>query len=117
MTVQPSGELGCRITLQQRVTSQDSFGEPSQTWQDLMTVWAAVEPLSGRELQAAQKLGSEVTHLITVRYQPLFTDTRWVAGLRARLQNRIFNIQAAINEQEANVRTHLLAKEGLNDGG
>jgi SPP1 family predicted phage head-tail adaptor len=116
MTLQRSGELNRRITLQQRSATQDSFGEPTHGWQDLMTVWAGIEPLSGRELELAQQMSSEVTHRITVRYQSAFTDTRWAASLRALYKNRIFNIQAALNEDEANVRIHLLASEGLNDG-
>ena len=116
MTLQRSGELNRRITLQQRSTPQDSFGEPVQGWQTLMTVWAGIEPLSGRELELAQKISSEVTHRITIRYQSAFTDTRVAASLRALYKNRIFNIQASLNEDEANVRIHLLASEGLNDG-
>jgi SPP1 family predicted phage head-tail adaptor len=116
MTLVRSGDLNRRVTLQQRSTSQDSFGERSQTWLDVMTVWAAIEPLSGRELELAQKLSSEVTHRLTVRYQSSLTDTRAVAGMRALYKSRIFNIQAAMNEDEANVRIHLLATEGLNDG-
>ncbi len=116
MSLVRSGELNRRITLQQRSASTDSFGERSPTWQDLMTVWAEIEPLSGRELELAQKLSSEASHRITVRYQPVLSDTRWAASLRALYKSRIFNIQAALNEYEANVRIHLLASEGLNDG-
>ncbi len=117
MTLQRSGELNRRVRLQQRNISQDSFGERTQSWSDVMTVWAAIEPLAGRELEVAQKISSEVTHRITVRYQAQLTDTRAVAGLRALYKSRIFNLQAALNEDEANVRIHLLAAEGLNEGG
>ena len=117
MTLARSGELNRRVRLQQRSTSQDSFGEPVLTWIDLMTVWAAIQPLSGRELELAQKVASEVTHRISLRYQPSLTDTRWVASLRALYKTRIFNIQAVLNEDEANVLIHLLAAEGANEGG
>lgn len=117
MTLARSGELNRRIRLQQRNAAQDSFGEKVLTWTDLATVWAAIEPLSGRELELAQKVSSEVTHRISIRYQPQFTDTRTVASLRALYKSRIFNIQAAMNVDEANVLIHLLAAEGLNEGG
>lgn len=117
MTLQRSGELNRRITLQQRIATQDSFGEPTQGWQELMTVWAGIEALSGRELQLAQQMASEVTHRISVRYQPALMNTKAVAALRALYKGRIFNVQAALNEEEANVRIHLLVSEGLNEGG
>ena len=40
------------------------------------TVWASIEPLTGRELQSAQQIVSEVTHKITIRFLP---------GIRAKM--------------------------------
>jgi len=39
-----------------------------------------------------------------------------VAAYRARYKGRVFNLHAALNEDEANVLITLLASEGLNDG-
>lgn len=116
MSLLRTGSLNRRVRLQARVTTQDAFGEPTQTWNTIATVWAAIEPLSGRELELAQKIASEVTHKITVRYQAAFTDTRVMASYRALYRSRIFNIQAVLNEEEANVMLHLMASEGLNEG-
>ncbi len=116
MTALRSGDLNRRVILQQRSTSQDSFGELLNTWTDLTTVWAEIQPLSGRELELAQKMSSEVTHRITIRYQSSLTDTRTVSTLRGIYKNRVFNILAVMNEDESNVRLQLLASEGLNDG-
>ena len=116
MSLVRSGELNRRITLQQRSPSQDSFGDRSPDWQNLFTLWAAIEPLNGRELALAQQFAAEATHRLTVRYQAVLTDTRWVAGLRALYKGRVFNLLASFNENEANVRIHFLASEGLNDG-
>jgi SPP1 family predicted phage head-tail adaptor len=116
MTPLRSGDLNRRVNLEQRSSTRDSFGEELLTWSDLMTVWAEIQPLSGRELELAQKMASEVSHRITIRYQSSLTDTRMVAGLRALYKARVFNIVAVLNEDEANVRLQLLASEGLNDG-
>jgi hypothetical protein len=51
-----------------------------------------------------------------MRYQAMFADTRQVAGYRAVYRSRIFNIHAALNEDESNVLITLLASEGLDDG-
>ena len=105
-----------RITLQRPSNAQDSFGAVQSIWIDVATVWADIQPLSGRELENARRMASEVSHQITLRYQTLFTDTRTVAAYRARYKGRVFNLHAALNEDEANVLITLLASEGLNDG-
>jgi SPP1 family predicted phage head-tail adaptor len=115
-----SGQLTRRIRIQRRSTVQDSFGGPALTWIDVASVWAGIEPLTGRELESAQRMASEVSHQITVRYQALFADPREVAGYRilfpSQYRARIFNIHAAINEEERNAVITLLASEGLDDG-
>jgi SPP1 family predicted phage head-tail adaptor len=81
-----------------------------------MTVWADIQPLTGQERLSAAQLVSEVTHQLTVRYSSLLADTRVVAGYRALYKGRIFNIHAALNEDESNVLVTLLASEGLTRG-
>jgi len=111
-----AGQMNRRITLQRPSTAQDTCGGPVRTWTDLGTFWAEIQPLSGRELESAQRMASEVSHQIVVRYQAIFADTRQVAGYRAVYRSRIFNIHAALNEDESNVLITLLASEGLDDG-
>ena len=117
MTRLRSGELNRRVTLQRRDSTPDTFGEVNPVWVDVQTVWSAIQPLSGRELELAQKVASEVTHRLTIRYQPSLTDTRVVAGMRALYKRRVFNILASMNEDEANVLIHLMVTEGTNEGG
>lgn len=111
-----AGQLNRRITLQRQSTVQDSFGGPVRTWLNVATVWADIQPLTGRELESAQRMASEISHQITVRYQVSLTDTRVVSGYRALYKARSFNIHAALNEDESNVLITLLASEGLEDG-
>jgi SPP1 family predicted phage head-tail adaptor len=111
-----AGQMNRRITLQRPSTAQDTYGGPVRTWTDLGTFWAEIQPLSGRELESAQRMASEISHQIVVRYQAIFADTRQVAGYRAVYRSRIFNIHAALNEDESNVLITLLASEGLDDG-
>ena len=111
-----AGQLNRRITLQSPSSTQDNYGAPVHDWADVATVWADIQPLSGRELESDQRLASEISHQITVRYQAALADTRVVAGYRARYRGRIFNIHAVLNEDEGNVLIRLLAAEGLIDG-
>ena len=75
MSALRAGQLNRRITLQRPSNAQDNFGAVQSTWIDVATVWADIQPLSGRELENARRMASEISHQITLRYQTLFTDT------------------------------------------
>jgi SPP1 family predicted phage head-tail adaptor len=115
-----AGALNRRITLQSHSITQDTYGEPLNTWTNVATVWAAVEPLSGRELLAAQAVQSSVTHQITIRYQVQFADPKVMAAMRATMTKdgvtRIFNISDSRDLEEHRNMLVLGATEGLNDG-
>ena len=116
MTGLRAGQLSRRLRLQSRSASQDSFGGQNLVWSDVATVWAEIRPITGRELENARRIASEVSHQILVRYQPLLADSKVVAGYRALYKGRIFNIHASMNEDERNTVLTLLASEGMDDG-
>lgn len=93
-----AGRMRHRVQVQSPGTSQDGYGAPVQTWTPGRTVWAAVEPLSGRELQQAQQTRADISHKVTIRYYPgLAPDGRFV------LQDgsgRVFNIQSILDTTE-----------------
>jgi SPP1 family predicted phage head-tail adaptor len=111
-----AGRLNHRIVLQSRSSTIDSVGGQATTWTPVATVWAQIQPLSGRELIAAQASQSEISHRITLRYQAAFADPQTVAAMRVVYGSRIFNIAAALNQSENNHTLVLMASEGLNDG-
>lgn len=105
------GDFNRRIAIQQRSSTVDAFGQASPTWSDLLTCWARIEPLSGRELVLAQAQNAEVTHLVEVMYRPTVT-----AAMRVVYQGRIFNVLSVIDPDMAHVTLELLCSEGLNKG-
>ena len=111
-----SGDLRRRVTIQQRSTTQDGFGQQAVTWADLLTVSAHIESLSGNQLNKAQSIYSEVTHKVTVRWQTVLSDIKVVGSYRILYGTRIFDIGADLNVDERNRVIELLCKEGLNDG-
>lgn len=111
-----SSALNRRITIQQRGTAQDEFGAQVNTWTEIGSLWASIEPLNGRELIAAQAVQSEISHRITIRYQPQFSNPKHVATMRIMYKDRIFNIYAAMNIAEGNRMIDILATEGVNEG-
>lgn len=70
-----TGQMDQRIVvLRKNVTGQDSTGADTLgTPTTVATLWAHVEYLEGRELQAAQQRWSEVKYRIAIRRQPSLT--------------------------------------------
>ncbi len=92
-----AGLLNQRIIIQQYVPSQDSSGSTTETWSTLVTVWAAIRPLRGREYYAAKQAQVEMTNEITIRWR---RDVG--AANRVLFGSRVFEIEAAVNLDEAN---------------
>ena len=86
-----SGMLRHRVTLQRFQQGQDAYGGPVETWEDVATVWASLEAMSGREFFASQQTQSEVTQRIRIRYR---TDV--TADMRVTHNGKVFNIVAPL---------------------
>jgi SPP1 family predicted phage head-tail adaptor len=113
--------LDKRILIQAPAAGEDGYGQPLEGWVDVFTegdhkIYAGINPLSARELFAAQAAQSETSHRITVRYREQFANPTDVATWRAVYRNRVFNITGAVNRNEGGRFVDLLCTEGLNDG-
>jgi len=65
-----AARLNKRVLIQVQLdTTKNQYGEKIEEWQDLMTVWAGIEPLSGKEFFAAQERNAELTTRIVIRYR------------------------------------------------
>ena len=111
-----AGQLSKTIVLQRRDMQRDSHGAQVAVWSDVAELRAAIMPLSGRQALVAQAFNAQLTHQILVRYSPLFADPLELPKLRIVAGTRIFNIHAAINEEERNRQVTLMVFEGMNDG-
>lgn len=101
------GHLRHRVIIQQPVETKDHLKRPSTDWADFATVWAAVEPLRGREFMLAQNTNSELTVRIRIRYLPGVTN-----AMRVKYGDRIFNIQSPpIDVDERHREIHLMCTE------
>ena len=103
-----AGTLGHRITLQEPTETRGAaYGDVQKAWADVATVWAAFEPLSGRELLLAQQVNSEITVRFRIRYRADVT-AKW----RVLLGARVFQIAAPpIDVNGAGVELHLQCVE------
>jgi SPP1 family predicted phage head-tail adaptor len=101
-----AGKLRHRITIQEPVTARNNYGEAITTWTAVATVWASVEPLSGREFFAAEHVQSEVTHRVRMRWQSGITP-----DMRVLFEGRVLKIEAVINYSERRTDLQLMCQE------
>ena len=101
-----AGDLRRRVTIQQKSVTRDTYGAEVISWTDVATVWASVEDLSGRELYDAERITTEVTTRIRIRYRAgITTDMRAVYGAR------VFNIRAVLDTEGRKRELQLLVAE------
>lgn len=87
-----AGKLNQRVTIQQYSATRASNGEEVKSWSTVATVWASVEPLSGRELLAARDVRADVTTRIRIRYRTGITPK-----MRATMGSATYEISEVID--------------------
>ena len=106
-----AGDLNKRIKISQLVTGSpavDEFGTPNRNWEEVDTVWAAVEPISGREYWAQQQVQSEITTKIRIRYRD---DV--AVGMKAEYNGKTYVIKNIIDPKESHRELQLMCSEGV----
>lgn len=100
------GRLRHRVTFQALTRTPDAGGGATETWTDVATVWAAVEPLAGTERLRAMQVSPTLSHRIRTRYRAGITTAN-----RAVYDGREFDITAVIDPGERHRELQLLAEE------
>lgn len=94
------------MTLQEPVTAQNGYGERTTTWSTVATVWASVEPLRGREFFDAERVQSEISHRVRMRYRSGMSSK-----LRVLLGSRVLQIEVVIDVEERHRELQLMCRE------
>ena len=100
-----AGDLRHRITIQQLAEGENDMGDIVQVWTDFATVWASVEPLTGREYLSAQQVSAETSGRIRMRYR-----AGVMATMRVLFGGRTYRILSVINPEERNIELELMTK-------
>jgi SPP1 family predicted phage head-tail adaptor len=103
-----AGDLRHRVTLQQPVAGSNTIGEIVNTWADVATVWAAVEPATGSWYYAGQQAESKVDGRVRIRYRSDVLPT-W----RIKFGDRYLTIVSILNPNERNKETVIMYTEQL----
>lgn len=117
-----AGRLRHRIAIMQQVTVINSSGDQEVAWVSVDSAatdgkfWAAIEPLSSRELLAAEKVNAETTVRIVMRY-----DSRIKASMRAEHSDgtttTIYNLSAPIRDPDSGLEWMTIPATALLNNG
>lgn len=105
------GKLKHRVILEAYTTTRDSFGAEIKDWIEVGTVWANIEPVSGKEYFSSKQINAEVTTKITIRHLAEINPK-----MRVLFKNRIFEVISVINPEEKNIALIFMCKESVPDG-
>jgi SPP1 family predicted phage head-tail adaptor len=111
-----AGKLKDRVLIQQKSTVPDAWGQPAESWTDVITdtpdhrVSAHILSQNGKEFISASKGISQVSASIRIRYRTGIT-----AGMRAVHGADIYNI-AAVLLGDNRGHIDLVATLGANEG-
>lgn len=104
-----------RIILQNEVLAPDGGGGSSLIWTNVVTVWSAIDNLSGlsgrninNEKNFAGQIQDKESLKFTIRYTSVIT-----AKMRILFGSRVFNIRSIINVNEKNEILQIRAEEGV----
>ncbi|ARD57400.1 phage head closure protein [Bacillus safensis] len=106
-----------RIELSKFTENVDEEGFPKKEWKSVLSVWAAVKTLQGREYNQAAAIQAERTARFVVRYSKKAKDLLYNRGtdrgtdLRIHFDGRIFDIQSVVNDNEQNATFTIVTKE------
>ncbi|HWJ72113.1 MAG TPA: phage head closure protein [Kaistia sp.] len=89
------GWIAHRITIEQAAQSADGAGGSIASWSPLAAVWAAIEPVRAVGDTGSDRLGSAITHRVTIRHR---TDV--MAGMRIRHRGRLLAINTVTDPDE-----------------
>ncbi len=106
------GKLNKRIWFQKKRLIRDAESNTKEDWIDAITVWAAIEPLRGREYYAAAAANAESIVRFRIRYRKDVT-----ADMRIKYNDRIYELNSPpIDPEERHKELILMCKEVLING-
>ena len=92
------GDLRHKVVIEAPSTTTNEYGDDQQSWVTVLSAWASIKMLSMRELLQAGQLGSQVSHIITIRYPG--RNYKIAAGQRVRGDGTVYKIQAVDDVEE-----------------
>ena len=104
------GRTNKRVSFCKFVEEKNEMNQTTQVLKKIRTVWASVEPKSGREYIEAEKEHPELTYIITTRYMEDVTSDMFI-----QYRDRLFNIRSIRNIRENNEMLEISCTEKIDE--
>lgn len=106
------GDLNKRIVIQTPTSTADGMGGFTIVWGNYQQLWAAIWPMSAKEMVKSMQVSMEITHRIRIRYQRYQIKPKYRIKFKdSVIGNRYFNIIAITNPSERQEWLDIMAKE------
>ncbi len=92
------GKMYFRVEIQERTTTQDTFGDALQTWATIATVWGSDEQTGGSEPQQGDQQRAARTGVVGIRRRFDVTPRH-----RLKIGERVLNIDS-VNDPTGELR-------------
>ena len=89
------GALRHRVLIEEPVRTPDAGGGAEITWTPVASVWAEIQPKSGREVFESDQLGGRITHDVRIRHRAGITPK-----MRITHKGRLFDIRHVASPDE-----------------
>lgn len=101
-----AGSLNNKIIFQEQSSGKDAAGEITNTWTNILTTWASIQTISGKEQFLSNQNFTTLSHKLRVRYSKLINSKQQIL-----FGTRIFKILAVLNIYEKNKELEILVEE------
>jgi SPP1 family predicted phage head-tail adaptor len=98
-----------KITIQNVTETQDSYGQPKESWATYAVRDAEIIPATGNEYYTSQQIYSEKTIRFRLRYDN--TVRQVTPKMRISYDSRTFDIESVINVKELNRDIDIICTE------
>ena len=101
-----AGKLRHRIVIEEKSVTRTDSGAETVSWTEYDTLWASVEPLSGREMEMAKQIHDEISVRVWIRHR-----SGVVPEMRISWDSRTFDIVSVINTAGRDIKMQLMCRE------
>lgn len=113
--MQNAGRFNRYVQIQQRASTEDSYGEVVGTWSALSTDWAWIKSPTGSAASEEIAADGEVsTAAVSIRLNRFREDI--TAGMRVLDGSVVYDIRAVLPDYAASEYTDLVCQRGANQG-
>lgn len=122
-----AGRLRHRVRIEQLENQLDSNGDViqdeetgtvAQSWTEVATVWAAIEPLSAREFIQSQATQSQITARVIIRFRDGLNAAMRLVHVRRDRDNVIYNPHGFLADKESGLEYLTIpVSAGVSDSG